>query len=357
LDPTLFPIPRNSGPQVRDFLIDAIASGRKDVVAAAVHHFGISRQAVNDHLRSLVRQGIVNASGQTRARVYTLTRLVDQKFVFTLQPGLAEDRAWRECLGSPLSGLPANVLTICYHGFTEMFNNAVVHSEGKSVSVGLTLTAAWVGISVLDDGVGIFRKIKNAFNLADDREAILELSKGKVTTDPERHTGEGIFFTSRMFDEFSLRSGLLYFRHTEPSDDWLIDAGADEAVGTLVHMTISTRSGRTAKEVFNRYAAEADNYGFAKTHVPLTLFRIGTENLVSRSQAKRVLTRFDRFREVMLDFHGVDTIGQAFADEIFRVFRNQNPQIRIVWMNANVDVEKRILAAMTASENPDNQTP
>lgn len=357
MDPTLFPIPRNSGSQVRDFLIHAIASGRKDVVAAAVHHFGISRQAVNEHLRSLVRQGIINASGQTRGRVYTLRPLFDEKFLFHIGPGLAEDRVWRECLGNPLSGLPENVLTICYHGFTEMLNNAVAHSEGKSAGIGLTLTAASVNVLVYDDGVGIFRKIKREFGLHDEREAILELSKGKVTTDPEHHTGEGIFFTSRMFDEFSLRSGLLYFTHTEPSDDWLIEAGADEAVGTLVQMRISTRSGRTTKEVFNRYAAEADNYGFAKTHVPLTLFRIGTENLVSRSQAKRVLARFDRFREVMLDFHGVDTIGQAFADEIFRVFRNQNPQVRIVWMNANDEVEKRIRAAMTASENPNNQAP
>jgi anti-sigma regulatory factor (Ser/Thr protein kinase) len=355
LDPTLFPISRKTGAEISDFLVQAIASGKKDVAGAAVRHFGISRQAICRHLRSLVSQGIITASGRTRARVYALKPLLDQSFRFPREPGLAEDRVWRDCFAKPLSGLPQSVLDICYYSFTEMFNNAVVHSEGKSVGIRLALTAASLDLYVFDDGVGIFRKIKNAFGLDDERQAILELSKGKVTTDPKHHTGEGIFFTSRMFDEFSIRSGLLYFRHTELTDDWLIDAGEEDVTGTIVHMTISTRSPRIAKEVFDRYALEADNYGFARTHVPLTLFRIGAENLVSRSQARRVLARFDRFQEVMLDFRGVEMIGQAFADEIFRVFRNQNPQIRIVWMNANDEVARRIRTAMTASENPLNE--
>jgi len=33
------------------------------------------------------------------------------------------------------------------------------------------------------------------------------LAKGKLTTDPKRHSGEGIFFSSRMFDEFDILSG------------------------------------------------------------------------------------------------------------------------------------------------------
>ena len=33
-------------------------------------------------------------------------------------------------------------------------------------------------VLVLDDGFGIFRKIKAAFNLKDETQAILELSKG-----------------------------------------------------------------------------------------------------------------------------------------------------------------------------------
>lgn len=46
----------------------------------------------------------------------------------------------------------------------------------------------------------------------DERDAILELSKGKLITDAENHAGEGIFFTSRVFDEFAVISGGLFFR-------------------------------------------------------------------------------------------------------------------------------------------------
>ncbi|MEE8469856.1 MAG: STAS-like domain-containing protein, partial [Dehalococcoidia bacterium] len=62
----------------------------------------------------------------------------------------------------------------------------------------------------------------------------------------------------------------------------------------------------------------------------------------SRSQAKRVLARFDRFKEIMLDFDQVEFIGQAFADEIFRVFKNAHPDIKIFPIGANEDVEKMI---------------
>ena len=56
------------------------------------------------------------------------------------------------------------------------------------------------------------------------------------------------------------------------------------------------------------------------THIPLRLAEYGEDNLVSRSQAKRVLARVDRFEEVILDYSGIRAVGQAFADEIFRVF-------------------------------------
>jgi len=57
--------------------------------------------------------------------------------------------------------------------------------------------------------------------------------------------------------------------------------------------------------------------------VPVKLAQYGNDKLVSRSQAKRLLARVELFKVVMLDFTNVPTIGQAFADEIFRVFRKR----------------------------------
>jgi len=44
----------------------------------------------------------------------------------------------------------------------------------------------------------------------------------------------------------------------------------------------------------------------------------------------------------LLDFSGVEMIGQAFADQIFRVFRNEHPDINLVRINTNDDVEKMV---------------
>jgi hypothetical protein len=66
---------------------------------------------------------------------------------------------------------------------------------------------------------------------------------------------------------------------------------------------------------------------------------------VSRSQAKRLLARVELFETVMFDFTGVATIGQAFADEIFRVFANQHPNIELTPTHANSDVKRMIARA------------
>lgn len=44
----------------------------------------------------------------------------------------------------------------------------------------------------------------------------------------------------------------------------------------------------------------------------------------------------------MLDFEGVEQIGQPFADEIFRVFSNSHPNVNVFWINSNADIERMI---------------
>jgi 23S rRNA pseudoU1915 N3-methylase RlmH len=71
--------------------------------------------------------------------------------------------------------------------------------------------------------------------------------------------------------------------------------------------------------------------------------------LVSRSQAKRVLAGIDRFKVAALDFTGVDWIGQGFADEIFRVYQNAHPEIKILVEGANPEVKAMIQRVKTGS--------
>jgi len=107
---------------------------------------------------------------------------------------------------------------------------------------------------------------------------------------------------------------------------------------------------RKAQEVFDRYVdPEVDDYAFSRTRVPLRLAQYGQDLLVSRSQARRIVARFERFKEVFLDFSAVESIGQAFADEIFRVYATRHPEMKLTAVNANEQVTRMIRRASGAT--------
>lgn len=316
--------------------------GGKNVAAALVAEFRISRQAANRHLVQLVKDGDLVPSGVTKARAYSPA--VKQEAVQSFpREGLAEDRVWRS-IGAPVvKDLPENVRDIWHYGMTEMINNAIDHSGSPSIHVAMRQTALHTLGWVADDGEGIFLKIQRALGLADPRESILELAKGKLTTDPKHHTGEGIFFASKMFDSFNIFSANLRFLHDDGSRDFLVEHPVD-APGTSVFMRLANDSTRVANDVFYQFAAP-DEFSFDKTVVPVRLAQHEGEKLVSRSQAKRLTLRFERFQTVVLDFAGVDEIGQAFADEVFRVFQLAHPQTTLLPQNLSPAVAAMVSRA------------
>lgn len=337
---------RTRGEQIRRFILEAVQKHPGDLTKVTTKRFGISRQAVNAHLAKLVAQGTLRMSGQTKARHYTLAPLHEWTKAYLLSSRPAEDLVWRDDVLPELGKLPDNVREIWAHGFTEMFNNAVDHSGGEHVFISIARSATATDMRIMDDGVGIFRKIQKALNLLDERHALFELTKGKLTTDPSRHTGEGIFFTSRMFDQFDILSGGVFFSHKFGNDeDWLLEREQPWS-GTAVLLKLSNHTSRTTREVFDQFSSGPDDYAFSKTVVPVKLAQYGDDKLISRSQAKRVMARVELFKTVVLDFTDVPDIGQAFADELFRVFRNSHPGIEIVPINANADVSRAINRAL-----------
>lgn len=307
--------------------LELIAADGRNVNVRLCELFGITRQAATNRLRRLVTLGLVEATGTTRARIYRLAELKRVTSSYQIA-GLSEDIVWRELCAPVVADLPENVRDIWHYAITEMVNNAIDHSGAAAVNVGISRTALYTSAWVSDLGEGIFLKIQHALELYDPRESILELAKGKFTTDPANHSGEGIFFSSKMFDVFDIRSGNLHFMHDAGELDVLAER-AKEDHGTLVLMRLDNDSPRVMKTVFDQFASP-DEYTFDRTIVPVRLAIHEGEKLVSRSQAKRLTMRFERFRHVILDFNGVSEIGQAFADEVFRVFQNAHPDIVMV---------------------------
>lgn len=340
---------RVRGEEVRCFILQNVEAHPADISKVAATHFDVSRQAINKHLQRLVHEGSLKESGKTRNRSYVLAPLVEWRQFYPISPGLEEDVVWSKDVCEALGEQPENVRDIWQYGFTEMFNNARDHSGGTSIFVVIKKTAMTTEMMILDDGVGIFQKIQKELNLLDVRHAVFELTKGKLTTDPQRHTGEGIFFTSRMFDSFDILSGGVYFKHEfGEAEDWIFDNMKPGESGTAVWLKLNNHTSRTSKKIFDQYSS-GDDYGFNKTVVPVKLAQYGNDKLISRSQAKRVVARFELFKTVILDFADVQMIGQAFADEIFRVFANQHPNIVIYVTNTSPDVYRMIERAKAGS--------
>jgi len=304
--------------------LELIAADGRNVNVRMCELFGITRQAASGRLKRLEKLGLVQATGTSRARVYRLAEIKRVQAEYLIS-GLSEDIVWRELCAPIVADLPGNVRDIWHYGITEMVNNAIDHSGSEAVTAGISRTALYTSAWVSDMGEGIFLKIQRALELYDQRESILELAKGKFTTAPDKHSGEGIFFSSKMFDVFDIRSGNLHFMHDAGELDVLVEREKDDR-GTLVLMRLNNDSPRIMKEVFDQFASP-DQYTFDRTIVPVRLAIHEGEKLVSRSQAKRLTMRFERFRHVILDFNGVNEIGQAFADEVFRVFQIAHPNI------------------------------
>ena len=337
---------RARGEEIRRYILQNVQANPKTISKLAVREFKVSRQAINTHLRRLIQEGSLHQSGKTNNHVYELAVLLEWNQIYHLAEGLEEDLVWRNGIDNVLGKLPDNVRSIWHYGFTEMFNNAIDHAEGSTITVVIKKTAVTSEMMIMDDGVGIFRKIQQQLELLDERHAIFELSKGKLTTDPQHHTGEGIFFASRVFNGFSILSGGVFFSHDfERDEDWLLEQ-PNRQEGTTVFMRLNNHTSRTMKEIFDKFTGDSDDRPeFNKTVVPVKLAQYGNDSLISRSQAKRVLARFNQFSIVLLDFKEVETIGQAFADEVFRIFPVEHPEVEVIPINSNLEVTRMIARA------------
>jgi anti-sigma regulatory factor (Ser/Thr protein kinase) len=287
---------------------------------------GVTRQTAHRHLRELVADGRVVVQGAGRSTRYSRLNPVDARRYET--GDLEEDRVWSEMSGpgSTVSDLPKTAVTVLHYILTEMINNAIDHSGASDVDVQISRTLQSVKLEVRDEGVGIFRHIRDRLNLESELHALQELSKGKTTTMPSRHTGEGIFFSSKAANRFEIESGELVWVVDNRKNDMAVGALKPERPGTTVRAEIDSDTANDLTAVFAEYTRD---FEFSRTRTVVRLYAVGTE-FVSRSQAKRLVHGLEKFREVVLDFEDVDLVGQGFADEVFRVWARQHPEVLLI---------------------------
>lgn len=323
------------------YLLEKIEMDPTNAIKKTIETFNISANTVYRYVRELAAENIISKNGKALSLIYEQDMFVLHRSKGELEE---EDRIYETYIKKYIQSFPENVRKIWEYSFMEMMNNAIDHSESEVVHIVVLKNYINTSIIIDDTGVGIFRKIKEYYGYGELDDAINELFKGKLTTDASRHSGEGIFFTSRILDKFMAISDGKIFSHSNFND--IIEDLENISFlsewrnfnGTCILMELSNSSNKILKEVFDMFA-DVDG-SFNKTNIPIK--NIFSEFPVSRSQAKRLCNRFEEFEIVELDFTGISEIGQGFAHEIFVVFQNNHENVSIVPQNASEDVMRMI---------------
>jgi anti-sigma regulatory factor (Ser/Thr protein kinase) len=312
--------------------------------------FDVSRQYVSKLLSSLVDENVLIKIGSTKSAFYTTEEYIKENphiaphtySKILINKKLEEHKIFNDIEKQflPALKISENVKSIFEYAFSEMLNNAIEHSTSKRIRIFVSLNNDILTFVVDDYGIGVFRNIMQKKGLNSEMEAIQDLLKGKTTTAPKLHSGEGIFFTSKVGDEFILDSYGNQFIANNVIKDIFVKKVKGQKQGTKVTFRININDRHHLNDVFKKYTNMGDNsdYGFDKTEIRVKLYTMGGVH-ISRSQARRVLSGLDKFKIVVMDYDKVPMVGQAFADEIYRVFKIKHPEIDVQDMNMNESVK------------------
>lgn len=331
---------RSQAVRIRAFLLSHIPKHPSDIVSLAVKRFGVTRTTIHRHMNTLLSQGKISKSGTTAQIQYQVLSKRNKIIHLSLIAEMDEFRLFQQYIKNEVNELNSGLVDILFYGFTEIVNNAKDHSGGAKLVFELRWEENKVILVVEDNGIGVFKKIYERFHLDDIRESILQLSIGKMTTDKNNHTGEGLFFTARVFDCLDIYANGWRYHKDNIEDDWFLQR-CDYDAGSRLVMAVDQNSKRTLSEVFKQYQ-DPDTYAFDRTKIQVELAKFGEERFISRSQAKRILRNLDKFKHVTLDFKHVRVVGQGFVDEIFRVYQSQHPGMIFDYINANEDIDYMI---------------
>ena len=335
--------------KVKNYILRLIKSGRKDYVKATIECFDISKSSVYNYIKQMESDGLIERRGSK----YVLQTNVYHYYLKN-DGSLGEDRVYNEFISKHIQ-FSKNVNSIWFYAFTEMMNNAIEHSKSENIDVAIYQNCIDTTILIKDDGIGIFKNIQHFMKESRNenitlRECVSLLFAGKFTTAKQYHTGEGIFFTSHIMDEFVIYSDDNFFTRNNFTSSQIEDSNLHNFMkmknGTIVRMTLSNGTKKVLSEVFDTFAP-ADE-GFIKTTIPVAHMFSGG-NPVSRSEARRLLGSISLFNDIVLDFSGVEEIGQGFAHELFVLGKQRYPHINLRTIKTCKAVENMITRVINTS--------
>ena len=331
-------------------MLASVGEHPNDLAQYSSDNLSISKNTALKYIGQLIKEKKLVRLGLGRYPSYSLAE-ISKSFSFKVGKDSSEEKI-NETVRLFVGKLSHSPSQIFDYAFMEITNNAIEHSKAKAIKITIKKSAAKIQCLIYDDGVGIFKKIKNDLGLQKESQALIELSKGKFTSSPKNHSGEGIFFCSKLCDAFYIDSSGLLFSPQANAEKSLQKIRPQ--AGTLVAFTIFFNTKKVPKKIFDEFAGTDFDAPKFKTVAQLRFMQQEGLALTSRSQARRLLARMEKFTSVALDFEGVDFIGQAFADEIFRVYANAHPDIKFEAINASKSITQMISHVKAQARGIDN---
>jgi hypothetical protein len=236
---------------IREFILDQAARDPRGLARRIGEAYGISRQAANRHLDLLVAAGLIEETGQTRARVYRLKRTSALSRELRVTPVLNADRVWEDHIAPVLSSDKPGVRDLCRGAFGELVRNAVEHADASWINFSFASNARDIDVTVADDGNGIFQVLLRPLGAASPRDAAARIANLCNARAPESPVAR-LALLARNFQQFSIRSASFVLTFDRDEDTWTVSDDESPQKGTAVSFRMrrpsavgSHRSGRT----------------------------------------------------------------------------------------------------------------
>ena len=325
---------------IKRYMLEKIRQEDNEFIQKTMDNFQISVTTVKRYVKECLEAGIIFEKESDK----TSYRLVSNQHEFAYENNgqLNEDVIYFEDVMPLLKNVSKEAASIWAYSFMEMMNNAIEHSNAELIRCVVKRDYLHTEISIVDNGIGIFQNVKQFLESTTNRkvsyqDVLVELYKGKLTTCEKNHSGEGIFFTSKALTEFAIWSEDAILSYGCLNKEKFVTShlisyyNRLNQIGTMVTMKLENNATRKLGEVFDMFAPIDE--GFVRTRIPIKEVCPYGEP-IARSQARRIVHRLEEFKQVELDFEGIDFMGQGFADEIFRVFQREHPEVELIPMNA-----------------------
>ncbi|MBS7302836.1 MAG: DUF4325 domain-containing protein [Lachnospiraceae bacterium] len=346
--------------EIKKYILRKIDLDDNEVISKTMDNFGISITSVKRYLQEAISLNMIMPEKECACGYKLVEQVFIERVVLTGEP-VGEDRIFETFISKNLKKCNEEAFRVWQYVCEEMLNNAIEHSRGKNIEIEVHTNALFSRVIITDDGVGTFQTLleymeEHGWVNPDSGDALIELYKGKITSNPVCHSGEGIFFSAKMLDGFALWSDSRMYVSGNKTETKAIQshllayASHINKVGTMVSMKLENETTRNVTEVFDMYTDMEG--GFIKTYIPVKEACI-TGEPVARSQARRICNRLEEFKEVLLDFNNVEFVGQGFADEIFRVYATANPRVLLRPVNMMPTVV-RMIHHVGRGKLPDN---